>query len=345
MTSKGKILVTGGAGFIGSHTVVELINAGYEPVIVDNFSNSLASVLDGLKNIIHKDVPCHKVDCTDYLALKEVFRKEKFSGVIHFAAFKAVGESVKEPLKYYHNNVGGLVTLLRVMEEFDVNQLVFSSSCTVYAQPDKLPVDESTPRKAQSPYGNTKKICEEILDDYLVSNQKAGIVSLRYFNPIGAHPTGHIGELPLGVPNNLVPYITQTAAGQREKLTVFGGDYNTPDGTCIRDYIHVCDLASAHVKALEVFEKISAPVHEIVNVGTGQGNTVLEVIKAFEKVSGEKLNYYIGERRSGDVEQIYASTQKAKEMLGWEAQYNIEDCMKDAWNWQKNLKNLNVEIA
>ncbi|MFN6946808.1 MAG: UDP-glucose 4-epimerase GalE [Cytophagaceae bacterium] len=342
---KAKILVTGGAGFIGSHTVVELVNSGFEPVIIDDFSNSTPYALEGVQEILQREITCYNVDCNDYNALKDVFSKEKFDGVIHFAAYKAVGESVNNPLKYYHNNIGSLVNLLKVMEEFKVGRLVFSSSCTVYAQPDKLPVDESTPRNAQSPYGNTKKICEEILDDYIKANTVFAVISLRYFNPIGAHPSGLIGELPLGVPNNLVPYITQTAAGLRESLTVFGDDYNTPDGTCVRDFIHVVDLAKAHVKALKAFDQFKGSGHEIVNLGTGKGNSVMEIIQAFEKVSGEKLNYKIGPRRSGDVEQIYAGVEKSKKLLNWEAELSIEDSMRDAWNWQKTLSKLNIHIA
>jgi UDP-glucose 4-epimerase len=345
--SKGKILVTGGAGFIGSHTVVELIDAGYEPIILDNFSNSKPYALEGLQEILKRKVTCHRVDCTDIPALREVFLKEKsFAGVIHFAAYKAVGESVNDPLKYYYNNVGGLVSLLKVMEEFETYNLVFSSSCTVYAQPKTLPVNETAPRSAQSPYGNTKKICEEILDDYVKSNLQIKVVSLRYFNPIGAHESGLIGELPIGVPNNLVPFITQTAAGIRESLTVFGNDYHTTDGTCVRDYIHVLDLAKAHVKALEAFEnKLPNPGHEVINLGTGKGNTVLEVIKAFEKVSGTKLNYKFGPRREGDVEQIYGDVSKSKKLLNWIAEKTIEDSMRDAWRWQQNLEKLNVQIV
>ena len=291
-----KILITGGAGYIGSHTAVALINAGFEPVIIDNFSNSEKKVLEGLKNICGVEVTCYELDCLDRSGLERVFVENDFSGVIHFAAYKAVGESTRLPLKYYSNNIDSLLILLETMTKFGVKNLVFSSSCTVYGQPEVLPVKESTPRKpAESPYGNTKKICEDILSDYIQSGVESRIVSLRYFNPVGAHPSGEIGELPLGVPNNLVPFITQTAAGWREKLTVFGVDYNTPDGSCVRDYIHVMDLADAHVKSLEYLFEQKNNFIDIFNVGTGRGNTVLEVIKTFEKVSGLSLNYELGQ--------------------------------------------------
>ena len=260
------------------------------------------------------------------------------AGVIHFAAFKAVGESVQKPLAYYKNNVGSLLVLLGLMKKYNINNFVFSSSCTVYGQPDQLPVTEDTPKKpAESPYGNTKQICEEIIEDFVRSVEDFKAVSLRYFNPIGAHPSSLIGELPLGVPSNLVPFVTQTAAGLREKLTVFGEDYNTPDGTCIRDYIHVVDLAKAHVKAIDFIQKSGeTKLNELFNLGTGKGNSVLEVIKTFEKVTGEKLNYEIGPRRSGDVEQVYASVDKSNEILGWTAELDLGQALKDAWSWQKH---------
>lgn len=333
-----KILITGGAGFIGSHTAVSLLEAGFEPVILDDFSNSEASVLDGLKKITNRDILLHRGDCTDRDFVDQVFNKHEFVGVIHFAAFKAVGESTQNPLKYYHTNISSLVVLLEIMKNHKVKNLVFSSSCTVYGQPDELPVSENTPRKnAESPYGNTKKICEDILRDYIVSGADTKIISLRYFNPVGAHPSGHIGELPLGIPNNLVPFITQTAAGIREKLTVYGDDYDTPDGSCVRDYIHVMDLADAHVKALDYLLKGEEPLYEIFNVGTGNGNTVLEVIHAFEKVTGEKLKYQIGPRRPGDVVKVWASTDKITSELGWKPKYSLEDSMRDSWNWQLQL--------
>lgn len=341
MEKKGKILVTGGAGYIGSHAVVELFQAGYAPVIVDNFVNSQESALEGIKAILQTEVPCHRIDCADAEALREVFRQEgDIAGVIHFAAYKAVGESVKEPLKYYHNNVGSLVVLLQVMTEFQVSRLVFSSSCTVYGVPDQLPVTEATPvKKANSPYGNTKQICEDILTDLANSgNTNIRSIALRYFNPVGAHASARIGELPLGVPNNLVPFITQTAIGIREKLTVFGNDYDTPDGSNIRDYIHVVDLARAHVVAVDRLMAGKAAPIEMFNIGTGQGNSVLEVIHAFEKVSGQKLNYVIGERRAGDVPAIYADVTKASQELGFKTELGLEEALGSAWQWELNLR-------
>ncbi|MBA9078520.1 UDP-glucose 4-epimerase GalE [Rufibacter quisquiliarum] len=335
-----KILVTGGAGYIGSHTVVELYNAGYTPIIVDNFSNTEERVLQGLAQILGHEVVCHKVDCTDAAALQEVFTKEgKFEGVIHFAAFKAVGESVSEPLKYYHNNVAGLVTLLQVMEANNVSNLVFSSSCTVYGIPEKLPVTEETPtQKANSPYGNTKKIDEEILRDVAASgNYGIKTIALRYFNPIGAHETALIGELPLGVPNNLVPFITQTAAGIRESLTVYGTDYDTPDGSCIRDYVHVVDLAKAHVAAIRRLEQENAAAFEVFNIGTGQGSSVLEVVKAFEKATDTPFPYKTGPRRPGDVPAIYADVTKATEELGFKTSLSLQDSLASSWKWQQQL--------
>lgn len=339
--AKEKILVTGGAGYIGSHTVVALVEAGYEPVIVDNFSNSEESVLDGIAAILGRSVPLHRADCTDAAALRSVFEQEQdIAGVIHFAAYKAVGESVEQPLKYYHNNVGSLVTLLQVMEEFKVYNLVFSSSCTVYGIPEKLPVTEQTPvQKANSPYGNTKKVCEEILTDLANSgNSSTRSIALRYFNPIGAHPSAKIGELPLGVPSNLVPFITQTAAGIRAQLTIFGNDYDTPDGTNVRDYVHVVDLAKAHVAAVERMLEGKVKDIEFFNVGTGQGNTVLEAVQAFERASGVKLNYKIGPRRVGDVPKIYADVTKATEVLGFKTSSTLEEAMKSAWDWQLSLQ-------
>ncbi|GAB3194498.1 UDP-glucose 4-epimerase [Pontibacter aydingkolensis] len=338
--AKEKILVTGGAGYIGSHTVVELVEASYEPIIVDNFSNSEESALKGIESILGREVVCHRIDCNDANALRGVFEQEQdIKGVIHFAAYKAVGESVAEPLKYYQNNVGSLVTLLQVMEERKVYNLVFSSSCTVYGIPDKLPVTEQTPvQKANSPYGNTKKMCEEILTDLATSGSNVKSIALRYFNPIGAHPSAKIGELPLGVPNNLVPFITQTAAGIREQLTIFGNDYDTADGTCIRDYIHVVDLAKAHVTAVARLLEGKAESIEFYNVGTGTGNTVLEAVQAFEKATGEKLNYKIGPRRVGDVPKIYADVTRATEVLGFRTTSTLEEAMKSAWDWQLSLQ-------
>lgn len=338
--NKKKILVTGGAGYIGSHTVVALNKAGYEPVLVDNFSNSEERALEGLQKILGKAVSCHKIDCNDRPAMEKVFQQEgPISGVIHFAAYKAVGESVAEPLKYYQNNVGSLLVLLELMQQFEVKDLVFSSSCTVYGQPEQLPVTEETPTQpANSPYGRTKQMCEDILKDVIASDASLRVASLRYFNPVGAHESGKIGELPLGVPNNLIPFVTQTAAGIREKLTVFGDDYNTPDGTCIRDYIHVMDLAEAHIKAFEYLNRqADKPFYDVVNVGTGEGNTVLEVVKTFEAVSGQSLNYEIGPRRPGDVEKVWADVSKANKVLQWKTRYSLEDSLRHAWQWQQNL--------
>ncbi|MCP1383438.1 UDP-glucose 4-epimerase GalE [Runella sp. CRIBMP] len=334
-----KILVTGGAGFIGSHTVVELQKSGFEPIIVDNFSNSEEKVLEGLEKIIGKPVVCYKADCNDEAALRALFEKEKIGGVIHFAANKAVGESVENPLLYYGNNIGTTVLLLKLMKEYGVHNFVFSSSCTVYGQPDHLPVTEATPRQeAASPYGNTKKICEDIIRDFIFSKPAMKAIALRYFNPVGAHETAEIGELPRGVPSNLVPYITQTAAGLRQKLTVFGSDYNTPDGTCIRDFIHVVDLAKAHVKALELLAGVQEEnFYDVFNIGTGEGVTVLQLIKTFEEVNNIKLNYSIGPRRPGDVEQIYAQVDKSREVMKWQTEKSLEDSLRDAWRWEQKL--------
>lgn len=333
-----KILVTGGAGFIGSHTVIELVNAGYEPIIIDNFDNSDKSVLKGIKKILKRPVKCYTKDCNNAKTLEQIFKQEDIKGVIHFAAYKAVGESVEKPLKYYENNVGSLVTLLQTMLKCGVKNLVFSSSCTVYGQPDEIPVTEDTPRKpAASPYGNTKAMGEDILRDTIIAKEPLKIISLRYFNPIGAHPSAHIGELPNGVPSNLVPFITQTAIQKREKLTVFGNDYNTPDGTNIRDFIHVVDLAKAHVSALQLLDKQQDNYYDVFNVGTGSGNTVLELIKTFEKVNKLKLNYEIGPRRAGDVEKIYGNVEKAEKIMGWKTEKTLEESLKDAWRWEKKL--------
>jgi len=333
-----KILITGGAGYIGSHTAVALVNAGFEPVIIDNFSNSEKSALAGLNKICGREINCYEVDCLDRSGVEKVFLENDFSGVIHFAAFKAVGESTRLPLKYYSNNIDSLLILLEIMSKFGVKDIVFSSSCTVYGQPKELPVTESTPRQdAESPYGNTKKICEDILRDFILSGVDSRIIALRYFNPVGAHPSSEIGELPIGVPANLIPFVTQTAAGIREKITVFGNDYDTPDGTCVRDYIHVMDLADAHVKALAYLSNQKLNFYDIFNVGTGRGNTVLEVIQTFEKVSGQKLNYGIGPRRQGDIEKVWANTDKINKVLGWEAKYSLEDSLRDSWNWQLEL--------
>lgn len=333
------ILVTGGAGFIGSHTVVALAESGFNPVIVDDFSNSEPSVLAGLKNILGREVTCHVLDCNNYTAMRQIVHDEKIEGVIHFAAFKAVGESMHEPLAYYRNNLGSLFTLLDVMLAEGVSNIIFSSSCTVYGEPDVSPVTEQTPIKpANSVYGKTKQIGEEILRD-VAAAKPLKCISLRYFNPIGAHPSGQIGELPRGVPSNLVPYVTQTAAGKRGALTIFGGDYPTSDGTCVRDYIHVVDLAEAHVAALQFVLKSNLPsLYDTFNLGTGKGNTVLELVKTFEQISGKALPYSIGPRRAGDVVSVFADVTKATQQLGWTTQRTMKDALQDAWKWQLHLE-------
>ncbi|MCI1188244.1 UDP-glucose 4-epimerase GalE [Hymenobacter sp. DH14] len=336
-----KILVTGGAGYIGSHTVVELAQAGYQPVIIDDFSNSRESALAGIEAILGRAVPIYRIDCGDVAALRQVFETEKdIKGVIHFAAFKAVGESVAKPLAYFQNNVGSLLTLLQVMKEFGVENLVFSSSCTVYGIPDALPVTEATPTKpASSPYGRTKQMCEDVVHDVAgAPDNTLHTILLRYFNPIGAHESAKIGELPLGVPNNLVPFITQTAAGIREKLTINGSDYDTPDGTNVRDYIHVVDLAKAHIVAVQrLLDRKATETVETFNVGTGHGNSVLEVVQTFEQVSGQKLNYSIGPRRPGDVPAIYADATKAEQVLGFKTETSLADSLASSWKWQVAL--------
>ena len=333
-----RVIVTGGAGFIGSHTAVELAEAGYDPVIVDDLRNSEERALQGIAGIIGKDPEVHRLDCTDEEAFARVFEQGDVHGVIHFAAYKAVGESVAEPLKYYHNNIGSLVVLLRVMERYGVKRLVFSSSCTVYGDPDRLPVTESAPdRNAMSPYGFTKVVCERLLRDQSAADPDLRASLLRYFNPIGAHPSARIGELPLGVPNNLVPFVTQTAAGLRKELTVFGDDYDTPDGSCVRDYIHVVDLARAHVLALGRLDGKDVPRCEVFNLGTGTGNSVLEVVRTFEEVSGLPLPHRIGPRRPGDVPAVYADPTRARDVLGFECRYGLREALADAWRWQRAL--------
>lgn len=332
------VLVTGGLGFIGSHTCVELLDKGYNVIVVDNLSNSHANVRDKIEEISGRKIGFINHDLTDFNSVKSVFRENSIDSIIHFAAFKAVGESVENPLLYYNNNLVSLINLLEMCKKHKVNQFIFSSSCTVYGQPEKLPVTEESPKQpAESPYGNTKQIGEEIIEDFGKSIEEFKAISLRYFNPTGAHKSTLIGELPLGIPSNLVPFITQTAAGIREKLSVFGGDYNTPDGTCIRDYIHVVDLAKAHVSALEYSEQMNEN-YEFFNVGTGKGNSVLEVIKSFESITGLSLNYEIVERRSGDIEKIYADTKKVNQVLGWEATLGLDEMMRSAWEWQKTLQ-------
>jgi UDP-glucose 4-epimerase len=339
---KGKILVTGGAGYIGSHTTVELQNAGYEVVIVDNLSNSNAEVMDGIEKITGIRPAFKQIDCTGKEALTGVFNEYPgIKGIIHFAASKAVGESVHEPLLYYRNNIVSLLNLLDLMPEYKVQGIVFSSSCTVYGQPETLPVDEKAPiQPALSPYGNTKQINEEIIRDAIHAGAPYKSIILRYFNPIGAHPSAEIGELPNGIPQNLVPYLTQTAIGIRKELSVYGNDYNTPDGSCIRDYIHVVDLAKAHVAAIErMLNNKSEESLEYFNLGTGTGVSVLELIAAFEKSTGVKVPHKIVGRREGDIEQIWANPGYANEVLGWIAAESIEDTLKSAWNWQLKLKN------
>lgn len=338
-----KILVTGGTGYIGSHTVVELQQSGYEVVIIDNLSNSYKSVVDNIEKITGIRPGFEEFDLTDEAKTFEFFQKHPdIKGVIHFAAFKAVGESVQFPLKYYHNNLQSLINLLKGMNESKVENIVFSSSCTVYGQPDELPVTEQAPiKKAWSPYGHTKQISEEIIEN-TSKIYPVNAILLRYFNPIGAHKSSLIGELPLGVPNNLVPFITQTAIGIREQLSVFGNDYSTHDGTAIRDYIHVVDLAKAHVVAIDrMVNNNNKKKVEIFNLGTGNGFSVLDVIKSFEKVSGEKLNYKIVDRRSGDVEKVWADTKFANDELGWKAEKTLDDMMLGAWDWELALKKLN----
>ena len=336
-----RVLVTGGMGYIGSHTVVELQEAGYEVLIVDNLSNSEASVKYGIEAITGKKVEFEQVDCCDYDALDKVFERFAPQSVIHFAASKAVGESVQQPLMYYRNNLNSLVNILTAMRKYGTENIVFSSSCTVYGQAEKLPVTEQTPRReATSPYGNTKHICEDILRDSVAAYSDFKVIALRYFNPIGAHPSALIGELPRGVPNNLIPFVTQTAAGIREQLSVFGDDYNTPDGSCIRDYINVVDLAKAHIAALgRMRQGKMKDSFEVFNVGTGNGVSTLEIVKTFEKVNGLKLNYRIVGRRAGDIEAVWADPSYANSELGWKAEATLEDTLRSAWNWQKHLNN------
>lgn len=336
---KKKVLVTGGTGYIGSHTCVALQENGYEVFIVDDLSNSSQDVVDKIASITGVKPHFTKLDLSDKSSLLSFFSSHKdIDAVIHFAALKAVGESTTIPLKYYRTNINGLVNLLEAMDSIGCNKLVFSSSCTVYGQPDELPVKEDSPIKpAMSPYGNTKRVCEEIIKDYsLVSSIKS--ILLRYFNPIGAHHSALIGELPLGVPNNLVPYLTQTAIGKRESLSVFGSDYNTKDGTGIRDYIHVVDLAEAHVFALKRLEQEKTDDNvEVFNLGTGEGYSVLDIIKTFERVTGVKVNYKIVDRRPGDIEKVWANSSKANKVLGWKAKYGLDEMLLSAWNWEKKF--------
>ena len=333
-----KILVTGGLGFIGSHTVVALLNEGFEVVIIDNLSYSSIGVLEGITKITNQTPEFHKLDLRDKERVANFFEaNQDIEGIIHFAASKAVGESVEKPLLYYENNINTLVFILQEMRRKELSNFIFSSSCTVYGQADELPITENAPvKQAESPYGNTKQIGEEIIGDFAKTNEKFKAIALRYFNPIGAHPSAEIGELPIGTPQNLVPYITQTGAGIREELSVFGDDYPTEDGTCIRDYIHVMDLAEAHVVALQrLINNNNKKNYEVFNLGTGTGNSVLEVIKSFEKVADQKLPYKLVDRRPGDVISAYADTTKANSDLGWTARFNLEDALASAWKWQQ----------
>lgn len=333
-----KILVTGGAGYIGSHTVVALQEQGYEVVIADDLSNSSEDVVARIEMITSKRPEFFKVNLADMLECSSFFEHyHAFDGIIHFAAYKAVGESMQKPLEYYHNNINSLLNVLSAMVNYKIKNIVFSSSCTVYGQPDKLPVTENSPIKpAWSPYGNTKQIAENILQ-FTSQAHKLNVIALRYFNPIGAHASALIGELPNGVPNNLMPFITQTAIGKRECLSVFGNDYPTPDGTAIRDYIHVVDLADAHVKALKRMDKKECKAYEVFNVGTGNGFSVLEIIKAFERVNKMNLNYKIVGRREGDIEAVWADTTIANKGLEWKAKLSLDDMVKSAWEWEKKL--------
>ncbi len=339
---KQTILVTGGTGFIGSHTTVELIEAGYKVVIVDNLSNSNIQVLDGIEKITGVRPAFEKVDLRDMEATENVFKKyPDIEGIIHFAASKAVGESVQKPLLYYRNNIVSLINLLELMPKYQVKGIIFSSSCTVYGQPkpENLPVTEEAPhQKATSPYGNTKEVNEQIIFDYIHSGAPIKSVILRYFNPIGAHPTALIGELPNGVPNNLIPFVTQTAMGIREQLTIFGNDYDTPDGTCIRDYIYVVDLAKAHVAAMARVLDLETDAVEYFNVGTGKGNSTLEIVETFERATGVKVNWKYGPRRGGDIEKIWGDCTKANTVLGWKAESPLEDVLASAWKWQVKLR-------
>lgn len=340
-----RILVTGGTGYIGSHTVVELMQQGYDVTIVDNLSNSSVDVLDGISAIVGRRPEFANIDCNDYVNLEAVFKQyNDIVGVIHFAASKAVGESVEKPLMYYRNNVGSLITLLEVMRRYHVCNIVFSSSCTVYGQPDKdhLPVDETAPiQKALSPYGNTKQINEDIIFDEAHADSSLHATILRYFNPIGAHPSALIGELPNGVPNNLLPFVTQTAAGLRAELKVFGDDYDTPDGSCIRDYIYVVDLAKAHVKAVErMLAGTPTEQVEVFNLGTGRGLSVLEIVRDFMEATGVNVPYQIVGRREGDIEKVWANPTKANEVLGWKADTPVKEVLVSAWNWEKHLRNI-----
>jgi len=335
-----KILLTGGAGYIGSHIAVSLRRAGYAPVILDNLSNSEMAVSDGISRITGFDEQIHEIDCRDSDGILDLIEKEGgISGIIHLAAYKAVGESVENPLKYYDNNVGSMTSILQVTEKLNIQSFVFSSSCTVYGSPDSSEVIEETPiGKAYSPYGYTKQIGERMIEDLSKKGIGTRFVSLRYFNPIGADPSSNIGELALGKPNNLIPFVCQTAAGLRDEITVFGDDYKTADGTCVRDYIHVSDLAEAHVRALEYSRQKNAPQQDVFNIGTGKGNSVTEIIDTFKHENGVDFEVKYGPRRAGDVEAIFANTEKASKILKWQPKYTLAEALVHAWNWQKTLK-------
>ncbi len=338
-----KILVTGGTGYIGSHTAVELIESGFEVVIVDNLSNSSIEVLDGIEKITGVRPHFEEFNLCERDKVFNLFEKYgDIKAIIHFAALKAVGESVEKPLAYYDNNISSLMNIMLAMEKYGQPGLVFSSSCTVYGQPDVLPVTEEAPtKKALSPYGNSKQIAEDIISDSIYANSDLKAISLRYFNPVGAHASALIGELPLGIPANLIPFVTQTAAGLREQLSIFGDDYDTPDGTAIRDYIHVVDLAKAHVVAVKrILDKKSKKAYEIFNLGTGKGVSVMEIIKTFEKATGKKVNYKIVGRREGDIEKVWADTRFANEELGWKSEKTLEETLSSAWKWEKNIRNI-----
>jgi len=332
-----KVLVTGGAGFIGSHTLIELISAGYEPIVVDNLSNSKYTSIERVEKITGKKIKFYKVDILDKTALTQVFKENDFESVINFAGFKAVGESVVKPLEYYHNNITGILVLLEVMKEFNVKNIVFSSSATVYGNPKTVPINEDFPLSTTNPYGSTKLFIEYILKDLYKADNSFNIAILRYFNPVGAHKSGLIGEDPKGIPNNLAPYITKVAIGELPKLRIFGGDYNTPDGTGVRDYIHVVDLAKGHVLAIKKLEQNSGLI--IVNLGTGIGYSVLDMVKAFSKAVGKEIPYEITDRRAGDIAQCYANPDYAFKLLGFKAEKTLDDMCKDSWNWQKNNPN------
>ncbi len=338
-----KILVTGGTGYIGSHTAVELLEAGFEVYIVDNLSNSNIEVLKGIEKITNKTPYFQKIDLADEQASKTFFEKHHdFDGIIHFAAFKSVGESTQKPLKYYHNNINSLLNVLNAIKKYNINNFVFSSSCTVYGQADELPVTEKSPiKKADSPYGNTKQIAEDIIRATIKAHAGLNAIALRYFNPIGAHPSALIGELPLGKPDNLVPFITQTAAGIRDELLIFGKDYNTPDGTAIRDYIHVMDLAKAHLITLErLIQKQNKSNFEVFNIGSGKGSSVKEITDTFIKVTGVNLKHRYTDRRPGDIEQVWADTSLSNKELNWKCNYSLADALKSAWEWEKHIRKI-----